>query len=155
MIRVSSPCPKSWLELPGNDRVRYCAECKLNVYNLADLSREEIEKLVRRTQGRLCGRLYRRAEGTATLGDCPASKDREIVHRIFSIAAVLGLALFGWLFHGTEETDQTGSVSSDRIAVDVIPSVRGQAQDYLGEIEVSPVTTPSRFFREPPSAIRR
>ncbi len=43
---VSSPCPKTWEELVGNDRVRFCGQCHLNVYNLTIMKPAEIEQLV-------------------------------------------------------------------------------------------------------------
>jgi hypothetical protein len=36
--------------MPGNDRVRYCPECKLNVYNFSALSAREIDRLVPETR---------------------------------------------------------------------------------------------------------
>jgi hypothetical protein len=57
-LQISSPCPKSWDDLVGDHRIRYCGECRLNVYNLAEMPRVEVEALVRSTEGRLCGRLY-------------------------------------------------------------------------------------------------
>jgi hypothetical protein len=50
--------------MQGDDRVRYCPECKLNVYNFSALSPREIERLVAQTEGRLCARYYQRADGT-------------------------------------------------------------------------------------------
>jgi hypothetical protein len=57
--------------MTGDDRVRFCAECKLNVYNFAELTRTQAEDLLRTTEGRICGRLYRRADGTVITKDCP------------------------------------------------------------------------------------
>jgi hypothetical protein len=70
-IRVASPCPISWEQMRGNDRVRFCTECQLNVYNFAELTRTEAEEVLRTTEGRLCGRLYLRADGTLITKDCP------------------------------------------------------------------------------------
>ena len=33
-VRVASPCPANWNEMIGDERKKYCSECKLNVYNL-------------------------------------------------------------------------------------------------------------------------
>ena len=70
-IRIASPCPVSWEQMIGDNRVRFCGECQLNVYNFGELSRTEAEELLRSTEGRLCGRLYRRADGTVITKDCP------------------------------------------------------------------------------------
>ena len=55
----------------GDDRVRFCDQCRLNVYNLTDMSRSQAEKLVAEREGRLCVRFYRRADGTVLTDNCP------------------------------------------------------------------------------------
>ncbi|MGB7730842.1 MAG: carboxypeptidase-like regulatory domain-containing protein [Candidatus Acidiferrum sp.] len=59
--------------MPGNDRVRYCPECKLNVYNFSALSAREIDRLVLKHEGRLCGRYFQRADGTMLAQNCPVA----------------------------------------------------------------------------------
>ena len=70
-IRIASPCSANWARMAGNDRVRYCSECQLNVYDLSALSVSEVEQLVVNHEGRLCGRFYRRLDGTVLTRDCP------------------------------------------------------------------------------------
>jgi hypothetical protein len=119
-LRVSSPCPKSWEELPGNQRVRFCDECKLNVYNLADLAPKEVETLVRRSSGRLCGRLYLRGDRTATLRDCPKDQERRTLRRVVAVVAVLALAVFAGIFRGMEGPDRSRLPSWVRVVVDLV-----------------------------------
>ncbi len=70
-IRIATPCPVSWEQMTGNDQVRFCDQCQLNVYNIAALTRIEAESLIASTEGRLCARLYRRPDGTVLTKDCP------------------------------------------------------------------------------------
>jgi Carboxypeptidase regulatory-like domain len=84
-IRVASPCPISWEQMTGDNRVRFCDECQLNVYNIAELTRTEVEDLLRTTEGRLCGRLYRRADGTVITKDCPVGL-RAVRRRVARVA---------------------------------------------------------------------
>lgn len=70
-IRIATPCPVSWEQMTGTKRVRYCSHCRLNVYNVSELSRAEAELLVASTEKRICARLYRRADGTVITKDCP------------------------------------------------------------------------------------
>lgn len=70
-IRVASPCPARWEDMSGDDRVRHCDECHLNVYNLSAMTMTEISELVRAREGRLCVRFHRRADGTMITQDCP------------------------------------------------------------------------------------
>jgi hypothetical protein len=70
-LRIAAPCPASWQGMAGDDRVRHCTLCSLNVYNFAEMTREEVRELLVRTEGRVCARLYRRADGTVITRDCP------------------------------------------------------------------------------------
>lgn len=70
-VKVASPCPADWNAMIGNDRVRHCAECDLNVYDFSAMPEREVQELVATTSGRLCGRFYRRADGTMITQDCP------------------------------------------------------------------------------------
>jgi hypothetical protein len=95
-FKVSSPCPASWDQMAGDHKIRTCGECKLNVYNLAEMSREEVDAVVRKTGGQLCGRLYVRDDRMATVRDCPRGAFRKRVRRGIMVAAVLAIAAFGW-----------------------------------------------------------
>jgi hypothetical protein len=57
--------------MDGDGRVRFCRLCSLNVYDFAGMTRAEVEALVTKTEGRLCGRMTRRADGTVLTKDCP------------------------------------------------------------------------------------
>lgn len=70
-LRVASPCTADWEKMVGDDRVRYCDQCKLNVYNLSAMSLSEIEHLRVTSTAGVCGRLYRRLDGTILTKDCP------------------------------------------------------------------------------------
>ena len=63
-LRIASPCKMSWDAMPGDERVRHCSLCDLNVYNVAEMTRDEVRELLRKTEGRLCARIDRRAEMT-------------------------------------------------------------------------------------------
>jgi hypothetical protein len=70
-IRIASPCSANWEAMFGNERKRFCGDCKLNVYNLSNMSRQEAENLILSSEGRLCVRFYRRADGTILTQNCP------------------------------------------------------------------------------------
>jgi hypothetical protein len=98
-LKIVSPCPRSWESLVGDDRVRYCGQCRLNVYNLAQMSSEEVEQVVRKTEGRLCGRLYVREDQTATVRECRQSRFRRRIRAALAVAVPLllgGAAWFCW-----------------------------------------------------------
>jgi hypothetical protein len=70
-VRIANPCNVPWGAMAGDDRVRFCDRCQLNVYNLSAMTRQEAEDLLRRREGRTCLRLFRRADGTVLTRDCP------------------------------------------------------------------------------------
>ena len=86
----------SWDRLQGNDRIRYCDQCNLNVYNLADMSPGEVDEIVRKSEGRLCGRLYVRDDQTATIRDCPKSVFRKRLQAALALSALVLLAGIAW-----------------------------------------------------------
>ncbi|HVQ55701.1 MAG TPA: PASTA domain-containing protein, partial [Pyrinomonadaceae bacterium] len=70
-IKIASPCSADWEGMFGNERKRFCGDCKLNVYNLSGMTRTEAESLLEQAEGGLCVRYYRRADGTILTQDCP------------------------------------------------------------------------------------
>jgi len=146
-LRISSPCPMSWDDLVGNDRIRYCDKCKLNVYNLADMNPQEVEAIVRKTEGRLCGQLYLRGDRTASLRDCPSTARRVLFKRIVATGSVLFLALFATLFRGMEGPDRSGlPVWLQGIADIIDPRPARRPARMVGEIcplPLPPSGTPS------------
>ncbi|HJZ65671.1 MAG TPA: carboxypeptidase-like regulatory domain-containing protein [Candidatus Acidoferrum sp.] len=70
-IRIASPCSADWNRMSGDDRLRFCPECQLNVYNFSAMQSGEIEALVSAKTGRLCARFYQRPDGTMLTQDCP------------------------------------------------------------------------------------
>src|SRR5215467_5650417 len=83
-VRIASPCPADWDKMIGDDRVRHCAECNLNVYNFSAMTTSEVERLLS-GEGRLCARFYRRKDGTMLTQDCPRGF-RTVVWRVSKLA---------------------------------------------------------------------
>jgi hypothetical protein len=75
-VRVAAPCNADWDAMIGNDRSRFCSQCSLNVYNLSSLTRSEAESLIAGSEGRLCVRFYRRADGSILTENCPVGLTR-------------------------------------------------------------------------------
>jgi hypothetical protein len=95
-ISIASPCHADWDQMTGNDRARFCGQCNLNVYNLSSMTREEAELLIGRTEGRLCVRYFRRADGSVLTRDCPVGL-RAIRRRMSYVARAVGSAVLGFL----------------------------------------------------------
>ena len=100
-LRIASPCSADWEEMYGDERKRFCGDCKLNVYNLSGMTREAAESLVTNAEGRLCVRYYVRADGSIITDDCPVgwAKVKQRTRVYATALASLLIALFsGVLF---------------------------------------------------------
>ena len=62
-LTVPSPCPADWSSMTGNDQVRFCDHCNLNVHNLSQMTRTQAQRLISRSNGRLCVRYHHDATG--------------------------------------------------------------------------------------------
>lgn len=88
-IRVASPCSADWNKMEGTERVRFCSACQLNVYNFSEMTEREIRQLIQSHVGRrLCGRLYRRKDGTILTRNCPVGL-RSVVRRLSRVAGAI------------------------------------------------------------------
>ena len=97
-IKIAAPCAANWDEMYGNERRRFCSACKLNVYNLSEMTREEAETFLINSEGRVCLRLYRRADGSVITQNCPLGW--QALKRKASLAASAITALAIAVFSG-------------------------------------------------------
>ncbi len=98
-VTVAAPCDAGWENMVGNERVRFCAKCSLNVYNLSGMTKSEAERLVVQAEGRLCVRFYRRADGTMLTKNCPVGLRalRRRAARVATASASAALSFFAGL----------------------------------------------------------
>jgi hypothetical protein len=105
-LTVRTPCPRDWKLMHGDDRVRYCDACGKHVYNFAAMTSDEVVSLIRSQDGRVCGRIFQRPDGTMVTSDCqpalqPASRPwqfklRSLMAVIAGFAAVFGITRLFW-----------------------------------------------------------
>ncbi|HEV3026512.1 MAG TPA: hypothetical protein VG457_03010 [Planctomycetota bacterium] len=146
-LTISSPCPKTWEELVGDHRVRYCGQCRLQVYNLTVMKPAEIEQLVQSTGGRLCVQLYVRKDHTATLGDCPEGRFIAVVRRVSMLAGALLALMLGVACRSLERPDLSGWPQwVQSVAVWMDPPIF-RPRRILGEpMRPIPIPAPSPVF---------
>ncbi len=101
-LRIASPCSADWDAMFGDERKRFCGQCKLNVYNLSGMTRYDAEHLLRMSEGRVCVRYYRRRDGTILTQNCPVGW-ASVKQRISVTASALFSVLVG-LFAGLYST---------------------------------------------------
>ena len=80
----------------GSDRVKFCGQCELHVYNLSAMSTIEAESLIARTEGRLCVRYFRRKDGSIITEDCPVGL-RRLKQRAARIKRAVASLVLGFL----------------------------------------------------------
>jgi hypothetical protein len=113
--------------MAGDNRVRHCSECKLNVYNLSELTKREAEELIAAREGRLCVRFYRRADGTILTQNCPKGL-RAVVRRVSRVAGALsamislGFAALPVRLQGAVSQPAQGEEGQTGVALKVIDS---------------------------------
>jgi hypothetical protein len=91
-IQVASPCSVPWDQMVGDDQIRHCGECQLNVYNLSTMTTAEITTLLTKKEGRTCVRFFRRTDGTVLTQDCPVGL-AAVRRRLRRIGAAVAAAL--------------------------------------------------------------
>jgi hypothetical protein len=94
-VRVAAPCPADWEKMVGDERMRYCGQCSLHVYNLSGMTKREAESLVANAEGRLCVRYYSRADGSILTRNCPVGL-RAVKQRVSRIAGAALSAVLGF-----------------------------------------------------------
>lgn len=96
-LRIASPCSVKWEAMTGDERVRRCAECKLQVFNIRELKEAEVRALFAKG-GRVCGRVFQRADGTVLTKDCPrgVAALRRRMFAALSLAFSFALFVFGY-----------------------------------------------------------
>lgn len=130
-IDIATPCDASWEGMYGDDRTRFCAVCRLNVYNLSGMSRDEAQELILEQEGRRCVRFLRRADGTVLTHDCPvglAKVRRKICNGFVRCAALLCFVFTSLTGCGSKTRNDDGKMPAQ--------SVIQNPQQLVGEIHV-------------------
>ena len=124
-LKIASPCSMDWNSMAGDERKRFCGDCKLNVYNLSSMTRYDAEHLLRLSEGRLCVRYFQRPDGTILTQDCPVgwAKVKQRVSVFAAAAFSLLISLLGGMF--------------------LISSLRSRNTQVVGAIRVNPAATPT------------
>ena len=93
-VQISTPCSASWDDMQGDERKRFCGDCKLHVFNLSAMTRGEAEDLLQGATGRVCARIVKRSDGTVVTADC--GPVRQAIRRRLRRVRVAASALLGF-----------------------------------------------------------
>ncbi len=124
----------------GGKRQRYCGECNLNVYNLSEMTKREAENLIMNAEGKLCGRFYRRTDGTVITKDCPVgwAAFKRNVSRLWTAAASIAITalsaigITSYLTKPTVEYTEMGTMAIDKPLIPLKPINRPEM--IMGEM---------------------
>ena len=169
-IKVASPCSADWEAMIGNDRKRFCGQCKLNVYNLSGMTRKEAAGLLMNSEGRVCARFFRREDGTILTKDCPvgwaAAKQKmsRVWTAVVSMAFTLvsGIGLVSLVRSAQEPTVIMGTIPIERPleepplmgAVAIEPTI-GEPMMGKPVMEMGDVAMPNEHFEMGKMVIRK
>jgi hypothetical protein len=70
VVRNVFRCPVPWDSMAGVGLVKHCSECKSNVYDLSELSDDEIIDFVTLQSGSVCAKLQMTRDGKVIDGKC-------------------------------------------------------------------------------------
>ncbi|HYJ91688.1 MAG TPA: hypothetical protein VEV84_10290 [Pyrinomonadaceae bacterium] len=145
-IRIASPCSANWNEMYGNERMRHCGQCKLNVYNLSGMTRQEAEDLLTNAEGRLCVRFYRRTDGTVLTENCPVGWARVKQRaRVYTTAAFsLIMAMLAGLFLVSIFSRQSETTEVGVLAKPTPMPTPDESHVTMGAVAYHPTPTPER-----------
>lgn len=100
-ITIASPCHARWADMSGDARVRHCADCDRDVYDLSEMTADEATALLSREGPAACVRLHRRADGTVITSDCPVGRSqkrrRNLVAAGVAVAGSVLAAAASWM----------------------------------------------------------
>ena len=138
-VKIASPCSADWNEMYGDERKRFCGDCKLNVYNLSGMTKTEAESLILNAEGRLCVRFYQRADGSVITNDCPVGwagvKHRT---RVFATAAAsLLMAILTGVFFVSMFSAKRDTIGSLRIP---FTKPTPEPRPLMGAVAIKPDT---------------
>ena len=147
-LKISAPCPADWDAMTGNDSVRFCGKCQLNVYNLSGMTRYDAENLLRLSEGRLCVRYFKRPDGTILTQDCPVgwAKVKQRVTFMAAAAFSMVMSLFGAIFVVSSFKKQPVTMGSISYATPT-PTPTPTPALWMGNIAL-PTPTPKRTLQE-------
>lgn len=135
-ITVTSPCQQEWDSMSGNDRVRFCEHCSRHVHHLSEMTRNEVLRLVRKSNGRLCVRYYR-DRNAQLLARAASTKLHQISRRVSRIAAGVFTASIGFsaaTAQAHEHKHEIAAAYEQQKAVTDTPTIVGRVMDPNGAV---------------------
>jgi hypothetical protein len=98
----------------GDERVRFCGDCKKHVYNLSSLEADLAERLLEETNNGVCVTYYQRRDGTVLHQDCSVGqRDKRRRSLVVAVGASVVAALQAACGASAAELTSDGGVQAD------------------------------------------
>ncbi len=89
-FRPATSCKSSWDKMTGSETVRFCEQCKLQVYDFSKTELPEAEEIIFKREGKKDFILHRRTDGKFLTTDCPVGvKNKQLLMVAGMVAALL------------------------------------------------------------------
>jgi hypothetical protein len=90
-VHIASPCPARWSDMQGDEKRRFCGDCRLHVHKLSELRTADVRALLDAAKReRVCVRLYERLDGTILTKDCPSAWSVGLAEATRRVGPVVG-----------------------------------------------------------------
>jgi hypothetical protein len=96
-MSIATPCTVPWDDMQGDDRTRFCDQCRKRVFDLSSLTTAEATELMADQNNLPCVRLFRRPDGRVMTTDCPVALRARIWRRLRRNSSRIA-SLFAMLF---------------------------------------------------------
>ena len=134
-LRVASPCSVGWETMSGDERIRRCHSCKLDIYNISEMTKSEVENLIIKREERICIRLYRRIDGTVLTKDCPVGF-RAYQKRVARFAGAVLATVFGLFSASFGQKEDKKVVDASKVKI--IRTVNQNQESILSGVIYDP-----------------
>jgi hypothetical protein len=137
-LRLGFACKERWEDMVGDDRVRACAGCHRDVYNLSAMTRDEAEALLAARGITPCVRFYRRPDGTVMTTDCPTSRRKGRSLAVVAAGATLASAAPALADDGEPPEESVPAEPEHTVVItqDYIMGLPAPGRDFTEEVGV-------------------
>ncbi|MGI8786132.1 MAG: ankyrin repeat domain-containing protein [Pyrinomonadaceae bacterium] len=151
LFEITSPCSQDWDAMKGNDKVRFCEHCALEVNNLSAARRKDALRLMRQSKGGICVRYVKNPSNNQ-----PVFADRlyQIARRaprlaVGAMTAALSLSTVAYAQNEPQSPNVAGDIgqvrrekkSDENKTENPTASISGTVKDITGAVVPGVVVT--------------
>jgi hypothetical protein len=141
-MMAGTPCNTSWKNMDGDERIRLCATCSQNVYDLRAFEEDEAQGFLSAQEDEEGTQLFRRSDGTILLSDCPVGMRRRHRRRVLG-AALIVTAMIALVAVAVSKI-KFSTPSKTATAARIVEPPRKKANAPIGDADEDPTTQAQR-----------